>query len=179
MWVCTGLLNGLILTPLLGIDLTQIGNTELFGAPFNIPQFIIVSLIIITQALFNHFGIRVTTMLTDFSGYLIFATAIILTIALLAFAPSLDFSRLFTFTNYTGDPGAGVWPADRQHGHGVPAGPAAGLLHDHRLRRLGAHLGGNARCGANCAARHAAGGVLVGPVRLHHGLLVRAGHAER
>src|SRR5215212_10125727 len=104
------LLNGLILTPLLGLDLTQIGNIELFGAPFNIPQFIIVSLIVVTQALFNHFGIRVTTMLTDFSGYLIFATAIILTIALLAFAPSLDFSRLFTFTNYTGDPGAGVWP---------------------------------------------------------------------
>jgi amino acid transporter len=104
------LLNGLILTPLLGLDLTQIGNTELFGAPFNIPQFIIVSLIVVTQALFNHFGIRVTTMLTDFSGYLIFATAIILTISLLAFAPSLDFSRLFTFTNNTGDPGAGVWP---------------------------------------------------------------------
>jgi amino acid transporter len=104
------LLNGLILTPMLGLDLTQIGNTELFGAPFNIPQFIIVSLIVVTQALFNHFGIRVTTMLTDFSGYLIFATAIVLTIALLAFAPSLDFSRLFTFTNFTGDPGAGVWP---------------------------------------------------------------------
>jgi amino acid transporter len=104
------LLNGLILTPILGMDLTTMANTELFGAPFNIPQFIIVSLIVVTQALFNHFGIRVTTMLTDFSGYLIFATAIVLTIALLAFAPSLDFSRLVTFTNNTGDPGAGVWP---------------------------------------------------------------------
>lgn len=50
-------------------------------------------------------------MLTDFSGYLIFATAIVLTLALLAFAPSLDFGRLFTFKNYTGDAGAGVWPA--------------------------------------------------------------------
>ena len=110
MWACILLLNGLILNPFFGVDLTQIGNLELFGAPFNIPQFIIVALIIVTQALFNHFGIRVTTLLTDFSGYLIFATAIVLTIALLAFAPSLDFSRLFTFTNFTGDPGAGVWP---------------------------------------------------------------------
>lgn len=45
-----------------GIDLTSIGNVELFGAPFNIPQFVIVSLIVITQALFNHFGICLTTI---------------------------------------------------------------------------------------------------------------------
>ena len=103
------LLNGLILAPL-GMDLSQVGNVELFGAPFSIPQFVIVALIVTTQALFNHFGIRVTTLLTDFSGYLIFATAIILTLALLAFAPSLDFGRLVSFANYTGDPGAGIWP---------------------------------------------------------------------
>src|SRR5215510_3616931 len=104
------LFNGLIMGPFFGVDLTQIGNVDFFGAPFNIPQFLIVALIVVTQALFNHFGIRVTTLLTDFSGYLIFATAIVLTIALVVFAPSLDFSRLFTFTNYTGDPGAGLWP---------------------------------------------------------------------
>ncbi|HNP74137.1 MAG TPA: amino acid permease [Kouleothrix sp.] len=105
------LLNGLILGPWFGVDLTQVGNIDLLGTTFSIPQFVIVTLIVVTQALFNHFGIRVTTLLTDFSGYLIFATAIVLTLALLAFAPSLDFGRLFTFTNYTGDPGAGVWPA--------------------------------------------------------------------
>jgi amino acid transporter len=105
------LLNGLILTPLFGVDLSQIGNIELFGTNFSVPQFIIVAIIVATQAMFNHFGIRLTTLLTDFSGYLIFTTAIVLTIALLVFAPSLDFSRLFTFTNNTGDPGAGVWPA--------------------------------------------------------------------
>ncbi|HEX5692065.1 MAG TPA: amino acid permease [Roseiflexaceae bacterium] len=104
------LLNGLILGPMFGIDLTQVGNTEIFGAPFSIPQFVIVTLIVATQALFNHFGIRLTTLLTDFSGYLIFATAIILTLTLLIFAPSLDFSRLVTFKNYTGDAGGGVWP---------------------------------------------------------------------
>jgi amino acid transporter len=104
------LLNGLILTPLFGLDLSTIGNIDLFGTTFSVPQFIIVAIIIATQAMFNHFGIRLTTLLTDFSGYLIFATAIVLTIALLVFAPSLDFSRLFTFKNFTGDPGAGVWP---------------------------------------------------------------------
>ncbi len=63
------------------------------------------------QALINHYGIGLTAKLTDFSGYLIFATAIALTIACLAAAPGYDFSRLWTFTNYTGTEGAsGVWP---------------------------------------------------------------------
>ncbi|MDQ2998983.1 MAG: amino acid permease [Chloroflexota bacterium] len=104
------LLNGLILGPIFDMDLSKVGIIPLFGTDFSIPQFVIVSLIVISQALFNHFGIRVTTMLTDFSGYLIFIVAIILTLALLVFAPSLDFGRLFTFTNNTGDAGGGVWP---------------------------------------------------------------------
>jgi hypothetical protein len=29
----------------------------------------------------------------------------VLTLSMLVFAPSLDFSRLFTFTNFTGDAG--------------------------------------------------------------------------
>ena len=74
-----------------------------------------VVLITASQALFNHLGIRVTTLLTDFSGYLIFAVAIVLTAALLATAPSLDFSRLVTFANFTGtnfpgDAANAVWP---------------------------------------------------------------------
>ncbi len=69
------------------------------------------ALILASHAAFNHFGIRITTLLTDFSGYLIFVVAIGLTISLLVFSPvPLDFSRLFTFTNFTGDPGGGVWP---------------------------------------------------------------------
>ena len=38
-----------------------------------------ITLITISQALFNHFGIKTTTMLTDFSGYLIFVVAVVLT----------------------------------------------------------------------------------------------------
>jgi amino acid transporter len=62
------------------------------------------------QALINHFGISLTAKLTDFSGYLIFATAIGLAIVCLVSAPSLDFGRLFTFANYSGEAGANVWP---------------------------------------------------------------------
>jgi amino acid transporter len=70
-----------------------------------------IAVILGSQALFNHLGIRATTILTDFSGYLIFVVAGILTIAMVAWAPGIDLSRLFTFANYTGDAGGGVWPA--------------------------------------------------------------------
>jgi len=73
-------------------------------------QAIAIAIILVTQGLFNHIGIRATTILTDFSGYLIFVVAIILTICMLFYAPSIDLGRLFTFTNNTGDPGGGVWP---------------------------------------------------------------------
>jgi amino acid transporter len=55
------------------------------------------------QALINHFGIRLTAKLTDFSGYLIFAATIVLTIACFAFAEHWDFTRLWTFSNFSGD----------------------------------------------------------------------------
>jgi len=74
-------------------------------------QLVIVAAILISQALFNHYGIKITTQLTDFSGYLIFVVAIVLTVSLLAFSPvPLDFSRLTHFQNFTGDPGGGVIP---------------------------------------------------------------------
>src|SRR5207247_2258734 len=37
-----------------------------------------VAAIVASHALLNHYGIRVTTLLTDFSGYLIFAMALLL-----------------------------------------------------------------------------------------------------
>jgi amino acid transporter len=74
-------------------------------------QAVVVGAITVSQGAFNHLGIRLTTRLTDISGYIIFAVAVALTLALLAFAPHLDPSRLWTFHNYSGDPGGGVWPA--------------------------------------------------------------------
>jgi amino acid transporter len=73
-------------------------------------QAIGVGLMTISQALLNHFGIRVTTLLTDFSGYLIFLVAIVLTIAMFFAARGHDFSRLFAFTNFSGESGGNVWP---------------------------------------------------------------------
>ncbi|HTV17820.1 MAG TPA: amino acid permease [Polyangiaceae bacterium] len=70
-----------------------------------------VTLITISQALFNHFGIRLTTRLTDFSGYLIFAVTLLLCAVMLLGAPSLEFSRLFSFDNASGPSGGDVWPA--------------------------------------------------------------------
>ncbi|GGE22770.1 amino acid permease [Aureimonas endophytica] len=62
------------------------------------------------QALINHFGIGLTAKLTDFSGSLILVTSVALALACLAFAPSWDVGRLFTFHNYSGAAGGNVWP---------------------------------------------------------------------
>ena len=64
----------------------------------------VVGVIILSQALFNHKGIRLTSRLIDLSGYLIFAFAGLLTLALLVYAPPHDFARLVKFTNYSGIP---------------------------------------------------------------------------
>ncbi|MBY5521795.1 amino acid permease [Rhizobium leguminosarum] len=72
----------------------------------------IIFLIVITgaQALVNHMGIGLTAKLTDFSGYLIFATSIALAVVCLVAAPSYEIGRLFTFANYSGEVGGNVWP---------------------------------------------------------------------
>lgn len=96
-----------LILPLFGLDPAKLTAVH---------QAIGVALITGSHALFNHLGIKVTTALTDFSGYLIFAISILLTLALFVFAPSHDFSRLFHFTNFSGDPGGGVWPASGNAG---------------------------------------------------------------
>ena len=74
------------------------------GTHANLLKTITVGAIIFSQALFNHRGIRITTFLTDLSGYLIFLIAGLLTLTLLFYAPHLDFSRLTSFQNYSGLP---------------------------------------------------------------------------
>jgi amino acid transporter len=69
-----------------------------------------VAAITIIQAIFNHIGIKATTFLTDISGYIIFVTTAVLVLACLYFAPSIDISRLWTFTNYSGEAGGNVFP---------------------------------------------------------------------
>ena len=72
----------------------------------------LIFMVVVTglHAMINHIGIKATTRLTDFSGYLILIGTSGLIVLLLIHAPSHDFSRLWTFTNYAGDAGGGVWP---------------------------------------------------------------------
>jgi len=98
------LLKDLVITGVFKID------TSAWGA---LHASIFVTIFAVTQALFNHFGIKVTTMLTDFSGYLIFVVAIGLTLSMLIWGASFDISRLFTFINNSGEPGGLVVPEPR------------------------------------------------------------------
>ncbi|MEM1111649.1 MAG: amino acid permease [Pseudomonadota bacterium] len=61
------------------------------------------------QAWLNHAAPRLTTLLTDLSGGLIFFLTVLLITALLWYSPSVDFSRAFMFENFTGAPGS-TWP---------------------------------------------------------------------
>ena len=104
------LFRDLVLHGVFSVDVTGAAWQATSGLP-GIYWLIGVGIIIISHAALNHFGIRLTTTLTDISGYLIFIVAITLTISLLVFAPvPLDLSRLWTFTNFTGDAGGGVTP---------------------------------------------------------------------
>ncbi|MEO8530094.1 MAG: amino acid permease [Deltaproteobacteria bacterium] len=87
-----------------------------FGAQLGMEDTLTVRVVFVAvitgaQALVNHFGIKMTAKLTDFSGYLILVTAGVLVLVTLASADTWEFSRLWTFSNYTGTEGAsGVWP---------------------------------------------------------------------
>jgi amino acid transporter len=97
------LLKDLVLIPIVGIPAESFTPDHLLIA---------VALITASQAVLNYVGIKATTILTDFAGYLIFAISIIIIVGLVWGSPvPLDFSRLVTFQNFTGDPGAGTWPA--------------------------------------------------------------------
>jgi amino acid transporter len=71
---------------------------------------VFVAAVTVIQAIFNHVGIKVTTLLTDISGWIILATTALLVFACLAYAPAIDISRLWTFTNYSGEAGGNVFP---------------------------------------------------------------------
>ncbi|MGL4766990.1 MAG: amino acid permease [Formosimonas sp.] len=90
-----------LVAPLMGIDVDGLGKTE---------AVLFVAAITAIQAFLNHRGIKLTSMLTDLSGYLIFAVTVLMIGSLLAYSPvPLDWSRLTTFHNYTGTEGS-LWP---------------------------------------------------------------------
>lgn len=89
--------------------------TAAFGGPPEagsaVVRTTVIVLMTLSQGLLNHYGIRLTTRLTDLSGWLILGVATVLTIALLIAARQLDWSRLWTFTNLSGLPEGGpVFP---------------------------------------------------------------------
>lgn len=90
-----------LIAPMLGIAPESMGQVFQIG---------FIAFITIIQAILNASFPKLTTKLTDVSGYLIFAVATALVVSLLAFTTTpLDFSKLFTFTNFTGTEGS-VWP---------------------------------------------------------------------
>ena len=91
-----------LLLPMLGVETTQ------WGVPH---QVVFIGAVLVSQAILNHVAVGLTTRLIDLSGYLIFAVTIVLTASLWMFsATPIDFSRLITFTNFTGTEGS-IWPA--------------------------------------------------------------------
>ncbi len=122
-WI-TAWLNLLGLITVLGA--INIGTAYFFAGTFG-PSFgftgtdmqvvVFVAAVTVLQAVFNHVGIRATTFLTDISGYIIFATTAVLVVACLYYAPAIDISRLWTFTNYSGEAGGNVFPQSDSMGY--------------------------------------------------------------
>ena len=92
------------LAPMVGIDPARLTIVHQIGG---------VALITLSQAVINHFGIRLTSRLTDFSGYLILFVTVLLVAGMLWRAPHLDPSRLFQLSGNGGPAGGGVWPEAR------------------------------------------------------------------
>ena len=97
----------------------DIAMAETFGIDVSSPAWqaggwiwlIGTGVVLLSHALINGHGIGLTRRLTDFSGYLILAVAVLLAVALVAYAPvPIELSRLWTFNNFTGSSGGNVWP---------------------------------------------------------------------
>ena len=86
-----------------------------FGKTLNIPDspyipITAVALMTFGQAAINARGIRLTSKLTDMTGYLLLVTTVVASIALLVVSGPLQIERLWQFTNFTGPAGGDVWP---------------------------------------------------------------------
>ena len=124
-------------------------------------QSIVITLITITQALFNHYGIRDDDDADRFLG---------LPDLRRGGHPDLDDARLraelgslaaFCLRQQYRGPRRRCRARDADRLRRLPDRPPLSDLHDHRLRRLGAHVGGDAASPLHGAAGHAARGLLV------------------
>jgi len=99
-----------LVAPMLGFDTSHWGAAHQFG---------FLTVVTSSQALLNHRFVKLTTRLVDFSGYLIFVLTVLLVVSLWVWARPAgaglpDFSRLVTFTNFTGTTGS-WWPTSGNH----------------------------------------------------------------
>jgi amino acid transporter len=88
------------------------GTYDFAVAAFDVPKELntdatrtaVIVLMTLSQGLLNHYGIHLTTRLTDLSGWLILVVASVLTVALLLATKHFEWARLWTFTNFSGLP---------------------------------------------------------------------------
>ena len=91
-----------LIAPLFGVAPESLGWVH---------QTLFLSVVTGLQALLSYRFVKLSSLITDMSGYLIFVVTVVLVVSLLAYAPGpLDFSRLYTFTNLSGTEGS-AWPA--------------------------------------------------------------------
>lgn len=105
-----GLVRDLIVGGVLGQDTASWTN---FFDPLNTHfthGLVFLAIITAVQCLLNHLVPRFTILLTDVSGYMIFAVTIVLVILLFMNVKSLDLYSAFAFSNTTGDAGNGIAP---------------------------------------------------------------------
>lgn len=95
-------IRDLLFSGMLGWDVSTWTNTTMY---------LWVAGITVAQCLLNHFGIRLTTILTDISGYMIFVVTIVLVFLLFRQVPSFNLADAFTFVDKTGDAGGAVAPS--------------------------------------------------------------------
>jgi amino acid transporter len=103
------LLRDLLMGSIMGADVSAWTSTG-EGSPGWWRQTIFVVVVTLVQALVNHHYPRLTFKLIAVGAGIITATALGLTLSLLAFAGPLDFDRLFEFQDFTGAAGGNVWP---------------------------------------------------------------------
>lgn len=129
-------------------------------------QIVVVLAITGSQALVNHMGIRATTWLTDFSGYLILVVAGGLTVAMLwfhqsRFCPPRHLDQL----QRPSQRGPRLAPHG-QRALALCARLHAADVHHHGFRRLGSYVRGNGWSRPPCAAGDCPIGPRVGNLRL-------------
>jgi amino acid transporter len=105
-----GFIRDLLVGGVMGMDVSNWTN---FFDPLHTSfthGFVVVAIITAAQCLLNHFGIRLTTLMTDISGYLIFVITVIFTVLLFLNVKHFSLGDAFSFVNTTAT--AGVTPSE-------------------------------------------------------------------